>query len=383
MNNIKHLCVCCDKYPTPTDPVYHFVEQLMNELSKLGIEISIIAPQSLTKHYLRGVELHPTYHEYNVGGAPIRVYQPVILTFGNHLFKFGEWIENRAIKKILSHLNTKPDICYGHFWHCAYKLYPYASKNNIPLVVASGECSITIHLFHPADTIKDFIQYVKKVICVSTKNKEESISLGLSSTEKCIIIPNAVDSDTFRLLDKESLRKKMGLSDEDFVIAFVGAYDTRKGIERVSKAKEIIGDNRIKSIFIGGTHDGTCVMPTCPGVIHTGKLAHNKLPEYLNSADLFVLPTLEEGCCNAIVEAMACGLPIVSSDRSFNYDILNENNSIMVDPLNVQEIADAIKMVLYNSSLQERLHKGALKKAEDLTLQKRALYIQSVLESLL
>lgn len=380
MGKVNYICVYCDKYPTSTDPVYHFVEQLMNEMSKLGVQITVIAPQSLTKHYFRHTELHPEYREENVGGATIKIYQPAIITFGNHFIKLGEWIESRAIKRVLKKLDIKPDICYGHFWHCAYKLYPFAVENNIPLVVASGECSITLQLFHPVKTIMDFCNYVEKVICVSTKNKEESTCLGLTTVDKCVVIPNAVDSSTFKLLDKDNLRQKLGISSKDFVIAFCGAFDTRKGIDRVSKAIELIGDSRIKSIFIGGSHDGICIMPTCSGVIHTGKLPHNKLPEYLNSADLFVLPTLEEGCSNAIVEAMACGLPIVSSDKSFNYDILNETNSIMVDPMKVDEIANAIVTVLNNNDLRNQLRLGSINMAKQLTLKQRALKIKEELE---
>ncbi len=66
------------------------------------------------------------------------------------------------------------------------------------------------------------------------------------------------------------------------------------------------------------------------------------IPNYICASDVFVLPTTAEGCCNAIIEAMGCGLPIVSSDRAFNYDILNEENSILVDPESVDEIDNAI-----------------------------------------
>ena len=92
----------------------------------------------------------------------------------------------------------------------------------------------------------------------------------------------------------------------------------------------------------------------------------------MNCADIFVLPTLHEGCCNAIIEAMACGLPIVSSDRDFNHDILDETCSILIDPTNTKEIAKAIKTLKENKSLRDKLSQGAIDKSQTLTIDRRA-----------
>ena len=88
------------------------------------------------------------------------------------------------------------------------------------------------------------------------------------------------------------------------------------------------------------------MQPDCEGILFKGKLPHEEIPLYLNTADVFVLPSLAEGCSNSIVEAMACGLPVISSDLSFNYDILNADNSILVNPNDVGEISAAIKKLM-------------------------------------
>ena len=95
----------------------------------------------------------------------------------------------------------------------------------------------------------------------------------------------------------------------------------------------------------------------------------------MNAADIFVLPTVAEGCCNAIVEAMACGLPVVSSDLPFNDDILNETNSIRIDPTNINQIAEAIKILKESIEMRQRLSAGALKTAEHLSVHNRAVRI--------
>ena len=69
---------------------------------------------------------------------------------------------------------------------------------------------------------------------------------------------------------------------------------------------------------------------------------------------------------------MACGLPVISSNLPFNWDVLDESNSIMVNPENIDEISDAIQLLRDNVLLREKLSDGALQKATDLTISKRA-----------
>ena len=85
-----------------------------------------------------------------------------------------------------------------------------------------------------------------------------------------------------------------------------------------------------------------------------------------------MLPTLAEGCCNAIVEAMSCGLPIISSNLSFNWDVLDDNNSIMVDPNDVNAIAKAIEQLRDDKELRSRMAASSLEKAKSLTIDQRA-----------
>ena len=74
---------------------------------------------------------------------------------------------------------------------------------------------------------------------------------------------------------------------------------------------------------------------------------------------MFCLPTLNEGCSNAIVEAIACGLPIISSNLPFNDDILDSSNALLVNPESVDDIASAIKQLMDNSDLRQKLAEGS------------------------
>lgn len=358
-----NILIITPDYPDKDRSVYPFVKQLVDEFASQGNRCYVVAPYSITKNKRR-------YEEEENVGENITIYRPNHLSFST--YRIGkvspsQYLRQRAINRTLRRLSLKPDMVYCHFWECALEGYAYAKENHIPLFVASGESNISTLLKNKTipSGLKD---YVSGVICVSTKNKEKSISLGLTTEEKCFVKPNAVNNELFRKLDKVTCRKKLGLPLDAFIISFVGSFVERKGANRVAAAIKSLSGAPVYSIFAGRGN----VEPDCENILFKGTLHHEEIPEYLNASDVFVLPTLAEGCCNAIVEAMACGVPIISSNRPFNWDVLNDSNSIMIDPENVQEIANAIKELRDDPEKRIALSGGALETAKNLTIEERA-----------
>lgn len=343
---------------------YSFVKQLVDAIAECGHCCYVLSPFNIT-HYRC---LSQSKEEYSQGVGKVVVYRPGYLSFSNwHIGKFylSLWFHKYALKKAFHMLPMKPDVIYGHFWSAGYDGYEYAKANGIPLFVATGESEIG-RLFSPKPDLKEFGNYVSGVICVSSKNRDESIQLGLTNIDKCEIFPNAVNAKLFHKRDMMECRKQLGLPLDVFIVVFVGWFNERKGSQRVAKAiNQVEG---VKSIFIGKGEQE----PQCDGILFKGALPHDQVPLYLGAADCFVLPTLHEGCCNAVVEAMACGLPVISSNLPFNWDVLDATNSIMVDPNNIDEIASAIRDLRDDVNKRSLLAEGALKKTENLTINQRA-----------
>lgn len=380
---IKSILIAANNYPTQTDPVHTFLEQIAVALSKQGVKVTIIAPYRIVQHYLRHTELHPKYREIKVeGGEMITVYQPRYITLGNRFeiqnFRAAQW----AVCRIASKIKEKPDICYGYFWHWAWAIFPYAKENNIPLIAHTGETPIILHDYFSNETLKPFIDYVRGVVCNSSFCKKLSLEANLTEESKCEIFPNAINSELFYPRDKQQLRKENVIKEDDFVVAYTGWFDDNKGSVRVSNAIKQLSDESIKSIFIGDNREGNGDFePTCDGILLKKRLPHEEIPQWLSMADVFVLPTQHEGSSNVIVEAMACGLPIISSDRMFNWDVLNEKNSILIEPLNVNEIASAIKSLKEDKPRRDSMAKAALETAAGLTIDKRVNRILKFIES--
>lgn len=380
------IALLAEGFPSKGRPSFVFVQQLVFALVDLGFDIFVIAPQSITHALIRNEKILPLKSiEKTAKGNNFHVFRPYDISFGNHLKFISNTLESFRIKSISKLLDRiKPDVLYGHFWHVANKMSDYANEHNLPLFVACGEGDNALENF--VDSLsqrqkENIKKVVKGVISVSTENKRKCIKFGLVDENKIIVLPNCVDETQFHTIDDRSLRDKLGVLNEDFLISFVGGFIERKGPNRVLNAINKLNDNNVKVMFIGKHIGGDKIILEGKNVVFKGTLDHEKLPFYLNASDLFVLPTLKEGCCNAIVEALACGVPVVSSNRPFNDDILNEYNSILVNPESVDEIAQAIYELKTNCKLYSEKKMYTVNHSNEYSIKIRAYRIGEFIKS--
>lgn len=358
-------------YPDHKRSAYPFVRQLALQFSSMGHDCCVLAPYNVTRN--KGT--HPFRTDDN-GVTLLRPNYMAMSNFSIWGFKPTIMLRKIALKKALRHLPFRPDVVYAHFWKTGKEIYFYAKSEGLPLFVASGESTIDANAFNTKD--QAFFDYVRGVICVSQKNKEESVSLGLTTVEKCVVLPNGINPDLFHPIDRQACRRELVFPEDAFIVAFCGQLSHRKGVKVLSDALNSIKEGKTVHVLFIGQPMGE--LPNCQNILHCGPVAHDKIAQHLNAADIFVLPTLHEGCCNAIVEAMACGLPIVSSDRPFNYDILSSGNAILIDPKDSHQVAKAIVKLRDDKGLRQCLSNGSLAMAQKLTLAERAKNIVEFME---
>jgi len=380
------ILISANNYPTPEYPLQAFIGVLCEELTRQGHDVTVVAPVSVLSYFKHGINLPPYHYVETVntdcGKRVINIYRPKVFSLGEGRFiRFSSWISQKIVSRCAKNIKRKFDALYAHFWSSALNILDYAECVNTPLFVVSGEDIIGIRYLRSIANVNRLRRRATGVICVSSKNKDESISKSLTSLDKCIVLPNAVDSTKFYHLGKLIARKALGYPKEAFIVAFCGRFNERKGVMRLSDAIQKCNDRNIKSLFIGQPADGSVMEPNCNGILFKGVVPHEKVALYLNAADVYVLPTLAEGCSNSIVEAMACGLPIISSDLPFNNDILDDSNAILIDPNNIDAIKDAILKLKDNEAFREKLAHKSLDKAKELTIDKRVKRIVGFIES--
>ena len=377
-----NICIICPSYPTKEGKGgYFFVEQLVNQFSALGHNCTVIAPVNIATNYFVAKpygSYHESFEQFN--GSIVEVYRPRY--YGRDLRVFGiSWANNccqRVIESVIKRHHLQIDVLYGHFFRSSVVAWRYASRHQIPLFVASGESTIPEIVKPCSDfSVEKFKQYLSGVVCVSTKNKDEAIALGYATVEQCAVFPNGVDLSLFKPMDRKECRKQLGLPQDKFIIVCVGNYTERKGQSRIVRAVEKLNNSSIGVVLAGR---GNEVLKS-DYILYKDFVSHDDVPFYFNASDVYVLPTRWEGCCNSIIEAMACGLPIISSDRSFNWDILNKDNSILIDPDDEEEIAGAINMFLHDENLRIIYGHKSYEGSKALSIEERAKKIIAFIEN--
>lgn len=359
-----------DGYPTNDDPIVAFIKPIVHAIADQGYRCTVIAPQSLTNTVKQHKKIRKElWKDVTEKGNIITIVQPKTITGSTATKKLNNLICFHACKNAIKKNNISPDIVYAHFWNNGV----LASRIlDAPIVVAAGESRIWVRDRYSSKEIDAALKKIKGVISVSTENITKSQNEGLLKEQpETIVLPNAVDPHEFFNFSKEKARKGLNIEQDSFVVSFVGAFIERKGINRLLQA--ISGHEDIKAILIGKGSD----IKINSQILFSGSVSHEKIVDYLNASDVFVLPTNAEGCCNAIIEAMACGLPIISSNQKFNDDILDDKCSIRIDPMDIKAIEDSIIMLKEDKANREMLGKGALEKAKTLTIEERAERIVS------
>lgn len=356
-----------------------FFQNLIFAIADQGVNCTVISPVSITK-YRTGIRAIPkeTVH-YTPCGAQVKVYYPRYCSASSkQIFSFNtehisEALFERSALKVAKRLTGRFDAVYGHFFLygglAAIRIGKYLK---LPSYFAYGECDFESQVYKTYGFPKSRqLEGLKGIVSVSGKNTKELEALGIVKGVPILTAPNATDLSLFQKLDRKECREKLGMPLDRFIVGFVGGFIERKGDKRLLAAAEQSED--IYLAFAGRGENP----PSGDRVVFCRAMEHKDICLFLNAIDVFCLPTLSEGSCNAVIEAMACGCPIVSSDLPFNDDVLTAENSVRIDPNSVDQIRDAIERLRSDPAFRETLANNALACSKELDIAQRAKKILS------
>lgn len=366
-------------YPNEIDR-YHrvFFQNLIETIANQGHNCYVLAPISVSKKAFRNPTIKYERNDTTSNGTIVHIFQPKYISYSTkHVGKFNTGILSeesfqQAAVRCVKKLSQKKhfDCVYGHFFVggglAAIKI---GNLLNIPSFVAFGECNYSDEVIYKYRELKSKdVMGLTGIISVSSANTECLRQKEIFNGIPISTIPNAIDPNLFFKKDKCECRAAMGFPQDSFIVGFVGGFINRKGDKRVLEAVNRIDNEKIFAVFAGKGQN----KPSGEKVLFCNAVDHDRLNTLLNTIDVFVLPTLGEGCCNSIVEAMACGKPIISSRLPFNDDILNDKCSIRVDPNSIDEIEAAILKIMSNADIQSSMSEASMVAASDLTIARRA-----------
>jgi glycosyltransferase involved in cell wall biosynthesis len=198
-------------------------------------------------------------------------------------------------------------------------------------------------------------------------------SSALFHDRKVVHIPNGVDVRRFQPLDQGFARRALGISGERPILlfsAFGGASDSNKGFDLLLRAMGRLnhltvngGRPRILLVGTGRTPEG---IPTDTEVICAGNVQDEVTSVLLNAAaDVVLCPSRQENLPNVVLEALACGRPVVGFDVGGMNDLIRDGeNGRLVAPFDDGALADAILWVLADDARRQRMCEVARRVAE-------------------
>lgn len=339
------ICIVSSWLPSKKLPNFApFVFDFAENLARFDFDVSIIGP---------------------LGDKDISLERTNLITIHRVNGRFPMFPMFNLIRKI------KPDIIHVHapnIFSCS--VIPIAKLKSIPIIA-------TVHLGE-VDPIgnplfflrKHALSRFKKIIAVSNYTKSLAVNAGVNRNNICVIYNSCDETSFFYRNNKEIARKKHDLPINTKIIVFVGDLIMRKGvsylIESLSLVRKTFQD--FITIIVGQGEELPNLQRIVDHygltnhVIFSGNVTRKVLADFYSAADVFVLPSLQEGHSVALVEAMASGLPLVASDIEGSRVTIDEGvNGFLFEKGNPEKLAEKLTKILTDNELQKLMSSNSSK----------------------
>jgi UDP-glucose:(heptosyl)LPS alpha-1,3-glucosyltransferase len=224
-------------------------------------------------------------------------------------------------------------------------------------------------LFHPLNPLHRTLLFLEKclfrsprlrlIIANSQRGKEEIIRHYGVDASKIRVIYNGVDLHRFnpenRARYRQPMREELGVRERDAVLLFIGSGFRRKGLPFILKSLPFLERGDVKLLVIGRDDPAPYAkmarkLKVAEQVLFLGPRTDVK--KIYAAADIFVLPSVYEPFSNACAEALASGLPVITTRMNGVAELISpeENGYIVEDPTEISEMVDILKKALENWS---------------------------------
>jgi glycosyltransferase involved in cell wall biosynthesis len=261
-----------------------------------------------------------------------------------------------AARALLPHIRSfAPDIIHSFF------LYPegYAALRigkalSVPVVARSMGSDINrigdrISALHTRTVLReaDFL------VMVSNDLRARAIAMG-ASPDKTRTIINGCDPTSFHVTDRLDARKKLHIDAESEAVVYVGRMDLKKGLRELVEAAAALHPRRpdLNVYLVGEGPD----RPLIENVIQSTNATtyvhalppcdSDEVAVWMAAADVFTLPSYMEGCPNVVLEALACGRPVVATNVGGIPEIMDDDCGQLVPPRDAPALARGLASAL-------------------------------------
>jgi len=274
----------------------------------------------------------------------------------------------RMLHQLLPFASLRPDFLHFEWNFAAVRGLPLIDLLGCPTVVSCRGAHVQIAPHNPerqveASQLPLTFHKASAIHCVSQAIREEAIALGAPPSKTHIIRP-AVDPNLFRPAEPRQRR------DGRFRIVMTGSLIWRKGYEYALSALRKLLDRGVNAtLVLIGSADKENRQRLLYTIHDLDLLAHVELPgnlppgdvvKALQKADAFLLASVSEGISNAVLEAMSCGIPVVTTDCGGMREAVTDGvEGFLVPVRSARKMADALETLANEPALRARMGDAA------------------------
>lgn len=284
---------------------------------------------------------------------------------------------------VKEHKRAPFDLLHAYFLPQAGFVAAYAGKYlNIPSVVSIRGNDIEQAAFDPSK-FSHIMYALQNASAVTTNASELSKKARAFFEREIVLIPNGINTEIFRKVERnkvlaETLNLKLETPN---VIGFAGELRSKKGLSTLLIGyAQINKKNPSTLLIVGDVRAGEYQQAfdeyqrgnPDTHIIITGYVAHKDMPAYYSLMDVFVHPSLRDGMPNAVLEAMACELPVITTPVGGMLDVIEDDvNGKIIQVNHVDLFVNTTLKLLKDEETRKRLGGSAREKIQkEFTLQK-------------
>ena len=246
----------------------------------------------------------------------------------------------------------------------------------IPLHFATARSPLYQYYRHYVPRVLHRAQHI---ICVSTATAQDAMEFCQVPAHKLTVIPQGYDRDHFRPLD---------LPTQNYVL-YVGRPNPYKNLYRALTAFSKVPGHQKYEFWIAGPADKR-YMPALEGLAWElgvqlrvlNYVSYDELPKLMNQAIALIFPSQWEGFGLPVLEAMACGTPVITSNLSSMPEVAGDA-ALLVNPHDTKDITQAMTAILKDDRLRADLRDRGLRQVQNFSWERTAAETQSLLSSVL
>lgn len=374
-----HTCPLASEEGKETGGMNVYVYELAHYLARLGNHVDVITRCTDPKNETI-VQVSDNFRVIHLCAGPKKpVHKKKLLAY---IPEFIESFSSFTQKHMITY-----DVMHAHYYQSGLIGLSLKSKlpKPIPLVVTFHTLVLMKHLvarsaaeLDTQERIDAEFRLISEADIITTPSSSDRQYLKYlygANESKMVEVPPGVNTELFYPVDKNIAKEKIGVNPQEKIIVFVGRIEPLKGIDAILYALKILQqkapDLQIRLLIIGGDitqhikqwspqlkqlESLRRILKISELVDFVGQQPQNRLRDYYNAAEIVVMPSHYESFGMAAAEAMACGVPVITTNVTGISDLIDDRHSTLISTVNNPLLlAEQMEKLLTNPSLYEQI----------------------------